>query len=70
MSNHDNENDYNQPNKPFNDAIDHLNTIEGNPMKSETKMSQLPKGIRLIGYVFIACFILFIVAALIGNMLY
>lgn len=48
--------DENEPNKPFNDVIDHFNKVEGNPMNHKTKMSRLPKGIRLIGYFFFVCY--------------
>ena len=67
MSKYPHEDDDNQPNKPFNDAIDHFNKIEGNPMSSGTKMNQLPKGIRWIGYFIFVCILLIALGALIGN---
>ncbi|WP_102691904.1 amino acid transporter [Rummeliibacillus pycnus] len=37
--------------KPFNDVIDHLNKIEGNPTNGDFK--KLPKPLKYIGYVMI-----------------
>lgn len=55
-------------NEPFNDAIDHMNTIEGNPYRSETSVSQLPRGIRIVLYILIGFVTLIIIAAVYGAM--
>lgn len=46
-----------ETNEPFNDAVDHLTKVEGYPT-SRTNFSQLPKGIRFIGYFFLGLIVL------------
>lgn len=69
MSNNYQDDSENQPDKPFNDVIDHMNKIEGGPINTDTKGSQLPKPIRFIGYFIIVCVVLFVIAGVIGSML-
>ncbi|MDX8289315.1 amino acid transporter [Metabacillus indicus] len=48
--------------KPFNDAVEHMERIEGLP--SQTDMKKLPRPIRYFGYFFLGFFavsLLFIV---------
>lgn len=52
-----------EPNKKsMNDVENHLDHITGNPTKINTK--GMPKGIRIIGYFFIAFFTLLILTML------
>ncbi|MCA0987126.1 hypothetical protein [Guptibacillus algicola] len=46
--------------EPFNDAMDHLSKVEGYPT-NRTSFRKLPKGIRYLGYFFIAFFCLMMV---------
>jgi hypothetical protein len=46
--------------RPFNDASDHLNKIEGYPMKAD--VSKLPRPLKMFAYFFIAFFILSTIA--------
>ncbi|GAA0606866.1 hypothetical protein GCM10009001_25150 [Virgibacillus siamensis] len=58
------------PNEPFNDAIDHMNKIEGNPYRNDTSVSQLPKGIRLLFYVLLGFVGLLIIGIVYGTWFY
>lgn len=57
MPNHDE-----KPNKPFNDAMEHLNKIEGYPI---SKGGNLPLPIKIIGYIMFGGTALLIVISLI-----
>lgn len=59
MSNHNEE-----PNKPFNDAMEHKNKIEGFTIN---KGGRLPLPIRLIGYFMFGGIILMILIGLFAN---
>lgn len=51
--------------KPFNDAMEHLNKIEGYPV---SRGGKLPLPIKIIGY-FLLAGILFIVAGMLFNLI-
>lgn len=51
--------------KPFNDAMEHLNKIEGYPV---SRVGKLPLPIKIIGY-FLLAGILFIVAGMLFNLI-
>ncbi|MEH7882684.1 amino acid transporter [Bacillus sp. JJ1609] len=53
--------------KPINDAMDHLNKIEGYPTKVELK--KLPKPLRYFGYFMIGFFSISILFIMIMNLL-
>jgi len=53
-----------EPEKPFNDAMDHLNKIEGYPV---SRGGKLPLPIKIIGY-FLLAGVLFIVAGMLFNL--
>lgn len=53
--------------KPFNDAIDHLQKIEGYPRSSGAK---LPLPIKIIGYLLAGSMTIILLLGLIGNFLY
>lgn len=55
-------------NEPFNDAVDHLTKVEGYPT-SRTRFSQLPKGIRYIGYFFLGLVVLSFLLGFISTLL-
>ena len=52
--------------KPFNDVIDHKQTIEGYPTGRRGK---LPKPIKMVGYILFGSFFFMLLFGLIGNML-
>lgn len=54
-----------EPEKPFNDAMDHLNKIEGYPV---SRGGKLPLPIKVIGY-FLLAGVLFLVAAMLFNLI-
>lgn len=51
--------------KPFNDAVDHLNSIEGFPT-NKPDLNMLPKFLRYFGYFFVAFFSLSVLMIIIG----
>ncbi len=51
--------------KPFNDAMEHLNKIEGYPV---SRGGKLPLPIKVIGY-FLLAGVLFLVAAMLFNLI-
>lgn len=53
--------------KPFNDVENHLDKVTGNPYKGSHKNT--PIGIKMIGYVIIAFFVVLFVATIIGVFL-
>lgn len=54
----------NERQKPFNDAMEHLNKIEGYPV---SRGGKLPLPIKVIGYVLLAG-VLFIIAGMLFNL--
>jgi hypothetical protein len=57
-------------NKPFNDAIDHFNQIEGNAgSPNNAKLSRLPKPLKFFGYFLIGFFSLSILLMIIFSLL-
>lgn len=54
-----------EPEKPFNDAMEHLNKIEGYPV---SRGGKLPLPIKVIGY-FLLAGVLFLVAAMLFNLI-
>lgn len=54
----------NEQQKPFNDAMEHLNKIEGYPV---SRGGKLPLPIKVIGYILLAG-IIFIIAGLLFNL--
>lgn len=45
--------------KPFNDAIDHMNKIEGNVSNLDnTDLEKLPRPLRYIGYLIVGFFLI------------
>jgi hypothetical protein len=52
---------------PFNDVEDHLDKVTGNPYKGSHKNT--PKGIKMIGYVIIAFFVMLFITMIIGIFL-
>ncbi|PJK16606.1 hypothetical protein CQS04_05465 [Chryseomicrobium excrementi] len=54
----------NERQKPFNDAMEHLNKIEGYPV---SRGGKLPLPIKIIGY-FLLAGILFIIAGMLFNL--
>lgn len=55
------------PNKPFNDAMEHQHKVEGFPIN---KSGRLPLPIRLIGYFMFGGIILMTIFALLGNFIF
>ncbi|MET3696578.1 hypothetical protein SAMN05877753_103177 [Bacillus oleivorans] len=56
--------------KPFNDAIDHLNKIEGNPANfAKADFTKLPKPLKYFGYFIIVFFSVSILLIIIANLL-
>ncbi|WP_181350433.1 hypothetical protein [Thalassobacillus sp. CUG 92003] len=55
--------------RPINDAMDHKSKIEGYPTGKGASMSQLPKGIRWIGYVLFGGIGLMLLVSLISSFL-
>ncbi|MBZ5203077.1 amino acid transporter [Planomicrobium chinense] len=53
-----------QEKKPFNDAVEHMQNIEGTP--SSIEMKKLPKGLRYFGYFMAGFFCLSLLFILIG----
>ena len=54
--------------EPFNDVIDHFNTIEGNAGKpSNADLGKLPKPLKYFGYFIIAFFSITIIILVILN---
>ncbi|MEW4305994.1 hypothetical protein Q0N12_11400 [Rossellomorea marisflavi] len=53
--------------KPFNDATDHMNRIEGSPLNTDQGKGSLPKPIRWIGIFIIGAFVLGALFILIGS---
>jgi hypothetical protein len=53
--------------EPFNDVEDHLDKVTGNPYKGSHKNT--PKGIKIIGYVIIAFFVVLFITTIIGIFL-
>ncbi|MGX1195425.1 amino acid transporter [Metabacillus sp. SLBN-84] len=53
--------------KPFNDAVDHMKTIEGLP--AQTDMKKLPKPIRYFGYFFLVFFAVSLLFIVLGVLL-
>ena len=53
--------------KPFNDVIDHLNKIEGNPATGDFK--KLPKPLKYIGYFIITFLVLPILLTMVYKFL-
>ncbi|MFC4559267.1 hypothetical protein ACFO3D_13795 [Virgibacillus kekensis] len=51
--------------KPFNDAIDHFQKVEGGP--SAGMGGRLPLPIRIIGYCILAAIVLLVIGGVIGN---
>lgn len=43
----------NDEKKPFNDAIDHFNKVEGNMAFGKNDLKRLPRPLRFIGYIII-----------------
>lgn len=64
--------DYVEPinDKPFNDVIDHMSKIEGNPYGKDTNLHQLPKGIRFLLYGFVGFVILIVIGIIYGTWFY
>lgn len=54
----------NEDHKPFNDVMDHLNKVEGYPVR---KAKNLPRPIRWIGY-FMAGGIVLIILGMLANL--
>lgn len=54
--------------KPINDAMDHLNRIEGYP--TNVNLKSLPKPIRYFGYFFLSFFAIFFLAFLILSIIF
>ncbi len=63
MPNYDNQSN----DKPFNDAMEHQQNIEGSPIPKET--GKLPFPIKLIGFFLLFSVILIIVFAIIGGVI-
>lgn len=57
--------DSKEPEKPFNDAMEHLNKIEGYPV---SRGGKLPLPIKIIGY-FLLAGVLFIVVGMLYNLI-
>ncbi|SHG61291.1 hypothetical protein [Ornithinibacillus halophilus] len=56
---------YNEgPDKPFNDAMDHMHNIQGYPI---SKRGKLPLPIKIVGYFLFGGMFLMIIIALIAN---
>ncbi|MBM6619450.1 hypothetical protein [Bacillus suaedaesalsae] len=53
--------------KPINDAMDHMNGIEGYPTNVDLK--SLPKPLRYFGYFFISFFVLFFITFFVLSMI-
>ncbi|WP_172463440.1 hypothetical protein [Priestia endophytica] len=53
--------------EPFNDVEDYLDKVTGNPYKGSHK--NIPKGIKMIGYVIIAFFVVLFITTIIGIFL-
>lgn len=53
--------------EPFNDVENHLDKVTGNPYKGSHKNT--PKGIKIIGYVIIAFFVVLLITTIIGIFL-
>jgi hypothetical protein len=58
---------YMKEKEPFNDVEDHLDKVTGNPYKGSHKNT--PKGIKMIGYVIIAFFVMLFITMIIGIFL-
>jgi hypothetical protein len=58
----------NKDNKPFNDAIDHLNKIEGNVANlAKADLNKLPRPLKYFGYFMAAFFSISILLIIILN---
>jgi hypothetical protein len=56
--------------KPFNDAIDHFNKIEGNATNPKNAdLNKLPKPLKYIGYFMIAFFSISLILIIILSLL-
>lgn len=53
--------------KPFNDAVEHMKTIEGLP--SQTDMKKLPRPIRYFGYFFLGFFAVSLLFIMLGVLI-
>ncbi|QDP41500.1 hypothetical protein [Radiobacillus deserti] len=53
-----------EPDKPFNDAMEHMHHIEGYPI---TKGGKLPLGIKIIGYFLFGGLFLMMLFAIVAN---
>jgi hypothetical protein len=59
----------NKDNKPFNDAIDHLNKIEGNVANlAKADLNKLPRPLKYFGYFMAAFFSISILLIIILNL--
>ncbi len=56
-----------EQNKPFNDAMEHQQNVEGAPIPNT---GELPLPIKVIGYFLIGGIILILVFGLVGNFLF
>ncbi|MFB3167659.1 amino acid transporter [Neobacillus sp. 179-C4.2 HS] len=60
-----------EENKPFNDAIDHFNKIEGNAANlAKTDLRKLPKLLKFFGYFMIGFFSISILLIILLNLFY
>ncbi|MBD1222096.1 hypothetical protein [Virgibacillus halodenitrificans] len=56
-----------EQNKPFNDAMEHQQNVEGDPIPHS---GEFPRPIKIIGYFLIGGIILILVFGLVGNFLF